>query len=95
MRGPSWAAQSITRQNANDATFTIDPLKRDTMAKLGNKLYPLMCVSVHEHAWVGSGYGVWGKEEYMKRYWNVVNWAHVTELYSKCSVDPTLLSGRM
>ncbi|RPD62027.1 manganese and iron superoxide dismutase [Lentinus tigrinus ALCF2SS1-7] len=51
--------------------------------KIGDMLYPLLCVSVHEHAWVGAGYGVWGKEEYMKRFWSVVDWEKVNRLYEK------------
>ncbi|KAI0771542.1 Manganese/iron superoxide dismutase [Trametes elegans] len=52
-------------------------------ARLGDVLYPLLCVSVHEHAWVSAGYGVWGKEEYMKRFWTVVNWKNASDLFSK------------
>ncbi|EKM59583.1 uncharacterized protein PHACADRAFT_250176 [Phanerochaete carnosa HHB-10118-sp] len=48
---------------------------------LGDVLFPLLCISVHEHAWVSAGYGVWGKEEYMKRFWSVVNWKQVSEHY--------------
>ena len=51
--------------------------------KIGETLYPLLCVSVHEHAWVGAGYGVWGKEEYMKRFWTVVDWEKVKTLYDR------------
>ncbi|KAI0288238.1 hypothetical protein BC826DRAFT_1166307 [Russula brevipes] len=28
---------------------------------LGQTLFPLFCVSVHEHAWMAGGYGVWGR----------------------------------
>ena len=31
---------------------------------LGRMLYPLSCVSVHEHAWMVLGYGVWGMERF-------------------------------
>ncbi|KAI0721966.1 Manganese/iron superoxide dismutase [Cerioporus squamosus] len=51
--------------------------------KIGDTLYPLLCVSVHEHAWVSAGYGVWGKEEYMKRFWTVVDWEKVNRLYER------------
>ncbi|KAI0922028.1 hypothetical protein AcW2_006839 [Taiwanofungus camphoratus] len=52
-------------------------------SRIGEVLYPLFCVSVHEHAWVGAGYGVWGKEEYMKRFWSVLDWDLVNKTYSK------------
>ncbi|KAH9950107.1 Manganese/iron superoxide dismutase [Amylocystis lapponica] len=45
--------------------------------RIGEILYPLFCVSVHERAWVGAGYGVWGKEEYIKRFWSVLDWDKV------------------
>lgn len=51
--------------------------------KTGDVLYPLFCVSLHEHAWVGAGYGVWGKEEYMKRFWTALDWAAVSNAYDK------------
>ncbi|KAH9942997.1 Manganese/iron superoxide dismutase [Epithele typhae] len=49
---------------------------------VGRTLFPLMCVSVHEHAWVSAGYGVWGKEEYMKRFWTVLDWEKVQRIYT-------------
>ncbi|KAI0751250.1 Manganese/iron superoxide dismutase [Daedaleopsis nitida] len=63
------------------------PLNQTEMEprKVGEVIYPLLCVSVHEHAWVGAGYGVWGKEEYMKRFWTVVDWKRVKDLYRKIS----------
>lgn len=51
--------------------------------KLGNTLFPLLCVSVHEHAWISAGYGVWGKEEYMKRFWSVVDWQTVNKIFKR------------
>ena len=50
---------------------------------IGDTLFPLLCISVHEHAWVSAGYGVWGKEEYVKRFWSVANWQQVSEHYEK------------
>ncbi|KZT12615.1 manganese and iron superoxide dismutase [Laetiporus sulphureus 93-53] len=54
---------------------------------LGERLFPLFCVSVHEHAWVSAGYGVWGKEEYMKRFWSVLDWKAVRDRYEKWQMD--------
>jgi superoxide dismutase len=47
----------------------------------GDDLSPLLCLSVHEHAWMGAGLGVWGKEEYLRRFWSVVDWRKVSEVY--------------
>ena len=47
--------------------------------KIGTHLYPLFCLSVHEHAWLTGGYGIWGKEEYLKRFWSVLDWKKVSD----------------
>lgn len=52
---------------------------------MGNTLYPLLCLSVHEHAWMSAGYGVWGKEEWIKEFWSVVDWEKVSKAYSHFS----------
>lgn len=65
-----------------DDSGSLNATKLDA-SKIGTTLFPLLCVSVHEHAWVGAGYGVWGKEEYMRRFWTVVDWAKVVKLYEK------------
>ncbi|KAH9007769.1 hypothetical protein EDB83DRAFT_2681710 [Lactarius deliciosus] len=50
---------------------------------LGKTLYPLFCVSVHEHAWMAAGYGVWGMETYLERFWTCLDWAAVREGYAR------------
>jgi superoxide dismutase, Fe-Mn family len=50
---------------------------------LGQTLYPLFCVSVHEHAWMAAGYGVWGKERYLDRFWTCLDWAAVRDAYAR------------
>ncbi|KAA1466026.1 hypothetical protein DENSPDRAFT_862199 [Dentipellis sp. KUC8613] len=51
--------------------------------KLGDVLFPLFCLSVQEHAWLGSGYGVWGKEEYLKRFWTCLDWQRISTNYAR------------
>ncbi|KAI0052572.1 hypothetical protein FA95DRAFT_1553238 [Auriscalpium vulgare] len=51
------------------------------LVSIGAVLYPLFVVSVQEHAWVSAGYGVWGKEEYLKRFWTVLDWGAVSKAY--------------
>lgn len=48
---------------------------------LGQHLYPLLCVSLFEHAWLGD-YGFWGKERYLTHFWDCVNWERVERLWS-------------
>jgi len=50
--------------------------------KIGTNLYPLFCLSVHEHAWLMGGYGIWGKEEYLKRFWTVLDWKKVSDAFN-------------
>ncbi|KAF9821049.1 hypothetical protein IEO21_01026 [Rhodonia placenta] len=52
---------------------------------VGDTLFPLFCVSVHEHAWMSAGYGVWGKEEYMQRFWSVLDWERAEKAYNHWS----------
>jgi hypothetical protein len=62
--------------------------------------YPSLIIfllfSVHEHMWLTGGYGIWGKEEYLKRYWSVVNWdkvSRILELWTPNSVrDPAAVN---
>ncbi|KAF8528923.1 Manganese/iron superoxide dismutase [Hysterangium stoloniferum] len=61
---------------------------------MGDILTPLLCVSVQEHAWVGTGYGVWGKEEYLKRFWTVVDWARVDQA-CKMALELGSTAGRL
>jgi len=60
------------------------PYKNITMGSMltvGEILYPLFCVPVYEHAWMSAGYGVWGKEQWIKEFWSVLNWERVNAAY--------------
>jgi len=61
---------------------TLDGSSSD-LDTLGRTLYPLFCVSVHEHAWMAAGYGVWGKEKYLERFWTCLDWAAVRDAYAQ------------
>lgn len=50
------------------------------LRKLGETIYPLFCVSIHEHCWL-LDHGVWGKEKYMKEFWSVLDWEMVNKRY--------------
>jgi superoxide dismutase, Fe-Mn family len=58
------------------ATIKVDESSTET-------LYPLFCISVHEHAWMSAGYGVWGKEEWTKKFWSVVDWERASQAFTK------------
>ncbi|OJA07681.1 hypothetical protein AZE42_01875 [Rhizopogon vesiculosus] len=56
-----------------------DPSGRG-LRQLGERIYPLFCVSIHEHCWL-LDHGVWGKEKYMKELWSVLNWKKINDRY--------------
>ncbi|KAL4241474.1 hypothetical protein ABKN59_000104 [Abortiporus biennis] len=67
-------ATAGTPSSLFDGNMTAQTPSAADITRVGEKLYPLLCLSMHEHAWVAAGYGVWGKQEYVKRFWSVVNW---------------------
>ncbi|EIN10327.1 hypothetical protein PUNSTDRAFT_50985 [Punctularia strigosozonata HHB-11173 SS5] len=60
--------------------------EKQELDSVGEDLFPLFCVSVNEHAWMAGGYGVWGQEEYLKRFWTVLDWAKVSQAYAKFAI---------
>ncbi|KAL0580894.1 hypothetical protein V5O48_001087 [Marasmius crinis-equi] len=65
----------------NDPSNPRRGLNRSDLYLLGQQVYPLFCVSVNEHAWMSAGYGVWGKEEWLKKFWSVLDWSKVSFNY--------------
>ncbi|KAI4524883.1 manganese and iron superoxide dismutase [Schizophyllum commune Tattone D] len=53
-----------------------------TALNYGDVLYPLLCVPIYEHAWMSAGFGVWGREEWLRHMWSVVDWAAVSQNYT-------------
>jgi len=45
---------------------------------VGDVIYPLFCLPVYEHAWMSAGFGVWGKEDWLKEFWTVLDWGKVS-----------------
>ncbi|KAI9510961.1 hypothetical protein F5148DRAFT_472233 [Russula earlei] len=74
--GPSGGLAGMGTGGMPDGQASLDTL--------GQTLYPLFCVSVHEHAWMAAGYGVWGKETYLERFWSCLDWGAVRVAYSRC-----------
>jgi Fe-Mn family superoxide dismutase len=63
------------------------PHTKVAMLNIGEYLTPLFCVSVNEHAWMTAGYGVWGKEEWLKKFWTVLDWQKVSSMYAYAVPD--------
>lgn len=78
-------------KNASRAPPSLSPGFSDhqniNFEKLGDVLFPLFCVSVHEHNWVASGYGVWGKERYLANFWTCLDWGKVSDAYQRFVPD--------
>jgi len=73
-------AVGLYGRDADGEAFDSDVPTAD-FDKIGNHLYPLFCLSVHEHAWLTAGYGIWGKEEYLKRFWTALDWKKVSDAF--------------
>jgi len=56
--------------------------RTDGRERVGEQLTPLFCISVHEHVWMSAGLGVWGKEEYLRRFWTALDWARVLRAWA-------------
>ncbi|KAF9057777.1 Manganese/iron superoxide dismutase [Panaeolus papilionaceus] len=57
------------------------PVTIPSMLNAGETLFPLFVVPVYEHAWMSAGYGVWGKEPWLKEFWSVLDWQKVSKAY--------------
>ncbi|KAG6830618.1 hypothetical protein H0H92_015710 [Tricholoma furcatifolium] len=77
----------FSQATEGNADVRIPKTKVDTL-NMGETLYPLCCISVHEHMWLSAGYGVWGKEKWVKEFWSVLDWQKVSRAYSQI-VSPT------
>ena len=76
---PQWNSTSSDLVGGTSSNKQLGTAK--LLSIVGDDLSPLMCLSVHEHAWMSAGLGVWGKEEYLRRFWSVVDWRKVSDMY--------------
>lgn len=56
------------------------PQDSHDLTALGEYIYPLFCISVHEHCWL-LDHGIWGKEKYLKEFWTVIDWNQVVKRF--------------
>ncbi|KAG9317150.1 hypothetical protein JVU11DRAFT_1342 [Chiua virens] len=59
---------------------SLGPQDSRDLTTLGEYIYPLFCISVHEHCWL-LDHGIWGKERYLKEFWTVVDWSQVVKRF--------------
>jgi len=57
---------------------------KNTAEALNNEkvIFPLFCLPVYEHAWMSAGFGIWGREAWLKEFWSVLDWKKVNESYN-------------
>ncbi|GAB7354726.1 hypothetical protein MBLNU459_g5141t1 [Dothideomycetes sp. NU459] len=64
--------------------------KKDAEIPPGSaRVQPVLCVSTWEHVYLRD-FGVEGKQEYLKRWWDVINWGAVDNLTMNVVKDQTL-----
>ncbi|KAF8342337.1 Manganese/iron superoxide dismutase [Cantharellus anzutake] len=82
LSSPSHSSKSSNHANPNQTRSVNTSASGFTgnLTQVGSVLNPLFCISLHEHAWM-TDYGLWGKEEYLKRFWNVLDWEKVSQTF--------------
>lgn len=50
-------------------------------------IQPILCVNTWEHVWM-MDYGIAGKDEFLERWWNRINWDVVSENYHALQAAP-------
>ncbi|KAL8279208.1 hypothetical protein RQP46_008464 [Phenoliferia psychrophenolica] len=58
--------------------FTASASEKD----IGRSILPLACISLHPHCYLAD-YGVWGREEYVRRWFGAVDWQKVEASYDR------------
>lgn len=77
----STGATTPAQEPRASAPNRFDSLSRGSAAgAIGHHLYPLFCISMFEHAWLGD-YGFWGKERYLTHFWDCLHWERVERLW--------------
>jgi len=77
-----------SRSTSTVTSSFIDRLK-DTHPKLGETLMPLFTCSIHEHCWLRD-HGIWGKEAYLRAFWDVLDWEKVGSIWAEFRILSTL-----
>lgn len=62
--------------------------KKETpkVSNVADCLYPLFCLPTYEHAWLSAGFGVWGKEDWLKEFWTVLDWEKISKTYADIAI---------
>jgi len=60
--------------------------KSSAAPQFGERLAPLFACSIHEHCWIRD-HGVWGKEAYLRNFWDVLDWRKVETIWAEYSIE--------
>jgi Fe-Mn family superoxide dismutase len=78
-----YGVSSPAVQNANEARAHNVTDKPAPLTEVGNVIWPLMCVSIHERNWVSAGFGTWGLEKWLGEFWSVLDWGKVVARHAQ------------
>ncbi|GAA5886104.1 hypothetical protein JCM6882_004267 [Rhodosporidiobolus microsporus] len=79
-RSPSSSPASSTLLDSTYAPSTVFSAGLGAHAQVAKSLHPLVALSVHPHCYVDD-YGVWGRDEYVRKWWGAVDWKKVEDAY--------------
>ncbi|GAA5864160.1 hypothetical protein JCM3774_001238, partial [Rhodotorula dairenensis] len=66
--------------SAHEIMSASRPSSAALAAAVGANLHPLACISVHPHCYL-EDYGLWGRDEYVRKWWHAVDWSRVEQAY--------------
>ncbi|GJN90532.1 hypothetical protein Rhopal_003543-T1 [Rhodotorula paludigena] len=80
-RGAAAAADaSLLSEGTLSASAIYSSVTPHAAARIGQSLHPLACISTHPHCYLAD-YGLWGRDEYVKKWWGAVDWAKIEDAY--------------
>jgi superoxide dismutase, Fe-Mn family len=69
-----------------DTPLTPVPKSRN-LRNMGDIIWPLFALPVLEHCGMSAGFGVWGQEEWIRKFWTVLDWKKVSDAFAAHAVD--------
>lgn len=72
----SYVPKPKARSPHPTAALGVTAIENQDLATTELPLIPLLVCSVHEHCWLRD-HGIWGKDDYLTHFWEVVDWEKV------------------
>ncbi|KAF9482012.1 hypothetical protein BDN70DRAFT_919454 [Pholiota conissans] len=83
VESPPRANNIFSEPNDNVVDEIQAPPASKDMLLAGRTMFPLFVVPVYEHAWMSAGYGIWGKEAWLREFWTALDWQKVSNAYNR------------